>query len=105
MIIGTALLRPPIAFVATCTLWRSLAEMRDYALGRPDPRHIDAIKANRKTPFHHQDAFVRFRPYASAGTWGGSDPLAEPGLAGGRLRGESLRDARDAQPHDLPMAV
>ena len=37
----------------------------------------DAITANRATPFHHRDAFVRFRPYASSGSWGGSDPLAE----------------------------
>jgi hypothetical protein len=50
--------------------------MRDYALGRPDPSHLNAIKADRRKTFHHQEAFVRFRPYASSGSWDGSDPLA-----------------------------
>ncbi len=72
---GTAAARLP-RFVATFSIWRTVSEMRDYALGRPDPSHLNAIKANRATPFHHQDAFVRFRPYASSGNWGGSDPLA-----------------------------
>ena len=49
--------------------------MRDYALGRPDPSHLNAIKADRANTFHHQEAFVRFRPYASSGSWGGRDPL------------------------------
>jgi hypothetical protein len=73
---GTALLRPPIAFVSTFSVWRTVSEMRDYALGRPDPAHVDAIRADRKKTFHHQEAFVRFRPYASYGTWDGRDPLA-----------------------------
>ena len=75
---GTAAARLP-RFVATFSIWRTVSEMRDYALGRPDPGHLDAIKVNRVTPFHHQDAFVRFRPYASSGTWNGSDPLAALG--------------------------
>lgn len=79
MAAGTAAARLP-RFVATFSIWRTVREMRDYALGRPDPSHLDAIKANRATPFHHQDAFVRFRPYASAGAWKGRDPLA--GLPG-----------------------
>lgn len=73
---GTAAARLP-RFVATFSIWRSVGEMRDYAIGRPDKRHLNAIRADRATPFHHQSAFVRFRPYASTGTWGGRDPLAE----------------------------
>lgn len=72
---GTALARPP-RFVATFSLWRSTREMRDYAVGRPDPRHLNAIKADRAAPFHHHSAFVRFRPYGARGSWGGRDPLA-----------------------------
>ena len=72
---GTAAARLP-RFVATFSIWRTVSEMRDYALGRPDPRHLDAIKADRRKTFHHQEAFVRFRPYASSGSWGGGDPLA-----------------------------
>jgi hypothetical protein len=73
---GTALARLP-RFVATFTLWRTVEEMRDYSLGRPDPAHVNAIKADRRKTFHHQEAFVRFRPYAARGSWDGRDPLAE----------------------------
>jgi len=76
LLAGTAAARLP-RFVATFSLWRSVKEVRDYALGRPDPRHLNAIKADRATPFHHQSAFIRFRPYTSRGAWGGHDPLAE----------------------------
>ena len=75
LVAGTAAARLP-RFVATFSIWRSVGEMRDFSLGRPDARHLNAIKADRATPFHHQSAFIRFRPYASTGTWGGSDPLA-----------------------------
>ncbi len=75
LVAGTAAARLP-RFVATFSIWRSVGEMRDFSLGRPDARHLNAIKADRATPFHHQSAFVRFRPYASTGTWRGSDPLA-----------------------------
>ena len=76
MVKGTAAARLP-RFVATFSIWRTVSEMRDYALGRPDPGHLNAIKADRKKTFHHQEAFVRFRPYATAGTWAGADPLAD----------------------------
>jgi hypothetical protein len=72
---GTAAARLP-RFVATFSIWRTVAEMRDYALGRPDPAHLNAIKKDRANTFHHQEAFVRFRPYASSGSWNGDDPLA-----------------------------
>jgi hypothetical protein len=75
LVAGTALARLP-RFVATFSLWRTTSEMRDYALGRPDSRHLEAIKADRRKSFHHQEAFVRFRPYASSGAWNGRDPLA-----------------------------
>lgn len=73
---GTALARLP-RFVATFSIWRTVREMRDYSLGRPDPAHVNAIRADRAKTFHHQEAFVRFRPYAAHGSWDGRDPLAE----------------------------
>jgi hypothetical protein len=76
MVAGTAAARLP-RFVATFSIWRTVSEMRDYALGRPDPRHLNAIKADRRKTFHHQEAFVRFRPYSSSGNWGGRNPLAD----------------------------
>jgi hypothetical protein len=76
LLAGTAAARLP-RFVATFSIWRTVSEMRDYALGRPDPSHLNAIKADRANTFHHREAFVRFRPYASSGSWGGRDPVAE----------------------------
>ena len=76
LVAGTAMARLP-RFVSTFTIWRTVSEMRDYALGRPDKRHFNALREDRRKTFHHQEAFVRFRPYASHGQWGGRDPLAE----------------------------
>jgi heme-degrading monooxygenase HmoA len=74
LLAGTGLARPP-RLVATFSLWRSAAAMRDYAYDQGGA-HRAAIAAHRARPFHHESAFVRFRPYASAGSWNGGDPLA-----------------------------
>lgn len=71
---STALARPP-GFVSTFSLWRSSAAMRKYAHSG-DGAHQAAVRADRASPFHHESAFVRFRPYASEGKWEGRDPLA-----------------------------
>jgi hypothetical protein len=75
MLASTALARPP-RLVSTFSLWRSAAEMREYATSADGPHHA-AVRADRDGPFHHDSAFVRFRPYASHGSWDGRDPLAE----------------------------
>jgi hypothetical protein len=75
LLAGTGLARPP-RLVATFSLWRSAAAMRAYAYDR-DGTHQAAVNADRAKPFHHESAFVRFRPYASEGSWDGRDPLAE----------------------------
>jgi hypothetical protein len=72
---GTALARPP-ALVATFSLWRSVDAMRAYAVGKVDRGHVAATRAHAGRPFHHESAFIRFRPYDSAGNWDGKDPLA-----------------------------
>lgn len=74
LLAGTGLARPP-RLVATFSLWRSAAAMREYATGA-DGTHHAAVQADRAQPFHHESAFVRFRPYASRGSWDGRDPLA-----------------------------
>jgi hypothetical protein len=74
LLAGTGLARPP-RLVATFTLWRSAAAMREFAYGSGGA-HPAAIAADRARPFHHESAFVRFRPYASRGHWGEGDPLA-----------------------------
>jgi hypothetical protein len=73
------LARPP-RLVATFSLWRSNAEMRAYAT-RQGGAHPAATRSHAQRPFHHQSAFVRFRPYASSGSWDGRDPLAQEALA------------------------
>ncbi|HET9185388.1 MAG TPA: hypothetical protein VFN82_04520, partial [Solirubrobacterales bacterium] len=73
LLASTGLARPP-HLVSTFSVWRSLAEMRDYAFG--DGAHQAAVRSDRSRPFHHESAFIRFRPYASEGSWAGRDPLA-----------------------------
>lgn len=79
LIWATGMARPP--FVSTCSLWESTDALSDYAYGPVNPAHPDAIAAGRAKPFHHQEAFIRFRPYDSQGSLGGRNPLAETWLA------------------------
>jgi hypothetical protein len=74
MVASTALARPP-HLVSTFSIWRSAAAMRRYAFGKSGA-HQAAVKADRRHPFHHESAFIRFRPYASRGSWDGRDPVA-----------------------------
>jgi len=69
------LARPP-RLVATFSLWRNVKAMRAYARGRREGAHPSATRTDRANPFHHDSAFIRFRPYASQGSWDGRDPLA-----------------------------
>jgi len=75
LLAGIGLARPP-RLVATFTLWRSAAAMRSYAYDSGTP-HVSAMAAHKAEPFHREAAFVRFRPYASRGSWDGRDPLAD----------------------------
>ncbi|MBW3668240.1 MAG: spheroidene monooxygenase [Actinobacteria bacterium] len=70
---GTALAMPP--FFATVSLWESTRALSTYAYGRSEPAHHDAIESDEAKPFHHQSAFIRFRPYASIGSLGGKNAL------------------------------
>ena len=49
-------------------VWESTEALSSYAYGTANPAHPDAIAADRAKPFHHQEAFIRFRPYASHGS-------------------------------------
>lgn len=74
LIASTGLARPP-RLVSTFSIWRSAAAMREYAF-ESSGAHQAAVRADRDRPFHHESAFIRFRPYASNGRWEGRDPLA-----------------------------
>lgn len=65
----------PTRLVSTFSLWSSAAAMRDYSY-RDGGTHMAAVRADRERPFHHESAFIRFRPYRSEGEWEGRDPLA-----------------------------
>jgi hypothetical protein len=75
LIWGTALTRPP--FMATCSLWESTRAVSTYAYGHGQPAHSNAIDVDKAKPFHHESAFVRFRPYAAHGHLDGRNPLPE----------------------------
>jgi hypothetical protein len=71
----TGMARPP--FLATCSLWESATAAAAYAYGTDGAAHPSAITVDRAKPFHHQSAFIRFRPYGSVGHLDGKNPLAE----------------------------
>ena len=72
---ATGLGHPP-SLVATCSLWESTRALSTYAYGTREPAHPDAIADGDAKPFHHEQAFIRFRPYASHGHLDGKNPLA-----------------------------
>lgn len=74
MVASSGLARLP-GLVSTFSIWRSFAAMREYAYGQGGA-HRAAVGADRERPFHRASAFIRLRPYASRGSWGGGDPLA-----------------------------
>ena len=76
---ATGLARPP--FVATCSIWQTTRDLSSYAYGHRDPAHPEAIAADKASPFHHESAFIRFRPYAGRGHLDGKNPLTEPMLS------------------------
>jgi hypothetical protein len=80
LLAATALARPP-GLVATLSLWRTAAAMRDYAYGRSGHGHTSAVDVQRRRPFHTESIFMRFRPLASDGQWDGCNPLAKARLA------------------------
>jgi hypothetical protein len=69
--------RPPI--VSTFSLWDDSRSLATYAYGRGEPAHPDAITASETEPFHKQQAFIRFHPYAAAGRLTRANPLEELG--------------------------
>jgi hypothetical protein len=73
LLASTAFARLP-NLVSTFSLWRSAAEMRDYAT-RKGGSHRAAMASDRERPFHRHSAFIRFRPYETRGRCGRFQPL------------------------------
>jgi hypothetical protein len=72
---ATAMARPP--FVATCSLWEDSDAIAAYAFDDPDAGHPSAIRQGQAKPFHHQEAFIRFRPVSVSGSLAGTNPLPD----------------------------
>jgi hypothetical protein len=70
---ATAMSKPP--FLATCSLWESSDALSAYAYSGAPPAHPDAIAVDKKKAFHHESAFIRFRPYGAEGQLDGRNPL------------------------------
>lgn len=74
-VFSTAAMRPPRTF-STFSIWRTVREMTSMVHGRDDavaeaPAHAVAMAEQRRRDFHHESAFMRFRPLAEHGTWQG----------------------------------
>jgi hypothetical protein len=62
--------------VSTFSLWRTAAEMREYA-SKQGGSHRNAVASDRERPFHFRSAFIRFRPLATRGQWEAFGPLRQ----------------------------
>jgi hypothetical protein len=71
---ATAAIRPPRTF-STFTIWRSVRAMTDMVHGRsavPQAQtHAVAMAEQHRRDFHHESAFMRFRPLSEHGAWEG----------------------------------
>ncbi len=64
----------PVGRLATFSLWESMGAAKTFAHAMP--RHERVIEQTRDGDWYSEEMFARFEPYASAGKWGGRDPLA-----------------------------
>jgi hypothetical protein len=59
----------PLIQQATISIWKTQAEMMDYAY--KNPRHKEVVLLTRKLNWYQEELFARFVPYKFVGTWDG----------------------------------
>lgn len=59
----------PLFQQATISIWKTQAEMMDYAYNNPE--HKKVIALTRKLDWYKEEMFSRFVPYRFEGTWNG----------------------------------
>lgn len=64
----------PVGRQATFSIWTSAEAISDFAYATD---HMDVVRRTRRDRWYREELFARFRPYRSAGTWDGIDPLAD----------------------------
>lgn len=64
----------PIGLQATFSLWRTAGDAKRFAHGTA--RHRDVVRRARAEGWFGEELFATFAPFASHGTWGGTDPLS-----------------------------
>jgi hypothetical protein len=60
----------PLIQQATISIWRTHAEMIDYAY--KDKKHKEVVQLTRKLKWYKEELFARFVPYRFDGSWNGN---------------------------------
>jgi len=61
----------PLIQQATISIWRTQAEMLDYAY--KNPKHREVVALTRKLNWYKEEMFARFVPYKYEGMWDGKN--------------------------------
>ena len=61
----------PLIQQATLSLWKTQAEMLDYAY--KNPKHREVVQLTRKLNWYKEDMFARFVPFKVKGFWNGKN--------------------------------
>jgi hypothetical protein len=61
----------PLIQQATMSIWRTQAEMLDYAY--KNPKHREVVALTRKLNWYKEEMFARFVPYKYEGMWDGKN--------------------------------
>ena len=64
----------PVGKQATFSIWEDDAALRQFAYRTAG--HVEVMRRTRQEGWYAEEMFARFQPYASTGSWDGTDPLA-----------------------------